>query len=88
MDIQPVVRGHMLVVPRRHTTYLADLEVEDGAAQLASAAVRASELRCEGVNLFSRMARLLGRTFPRPPSRLAALRGRWVRVADRDAAFT
>lgn len=57
MDIQPVVRGHMLVVPRRHATYLADLEVEDGAqlfrvGQLAAAALRASDLRCEGVNFF------------------------------------
>ena len=57
MDIQPVVRGHMLVVPRAHTAYLADLDPEDGAAvfrsgQLAAAALRASSLRCEGVNLF------------------------------------
>ena len=57
MDIQPVVRGHMLVVPRAHAPYLADLDPDDGAAvfrtgQLATAALRASSLRCEGVNLF------------------------------------
>ena len=57
MDIQPIVRGHMLVVPRAHAPYLADLDPEDGAAvfrsgQLAAAALRASSLRCEGVNLF------------------------------------
>jgi diadenosine tetraphosphate (Ap4A) HIT family hydrolase len=57
MDIQPVVRGHVLVVPRRHAAYLADLHVEDGAqlfriGQLAAAALRASDLRCEGVNFF------------------------------------
>jgi histidine triad (HIT) family protein len=57
MDIQPVVRGHMLVVPRVHAAYLADLDPSDGAAvfrsgQLAAAALRASSLRCEGVNLF------------------------------------
>jgi histidine triad (HIT) family protein len=57
MDIQPVVRGHVLVVPRRHAAYLADLDVEDGAqlfrvGQLAAAALRASDLRCEGVNFF------------------------------------
>jgi len=57
MDIQPVVRGHMLVVPRRHAAYLADLGVEDGAqlfrvGQLAAAALRASDLRCEGVSFF------------------------------------
>ena len=57
MDIQPVVRGHMLVVPRAHAAYLADLDPEDGArlfkvGQLAAAALRNSGLRCEGVNFF------------------------------------
>ena len=57
MDIQPVVRGHMLVVPRCHAAYLADLDVKDGAhlfrvGQIAAAALRASDLRCEGVNFF------------------------------------
>jgi histidine triad (HIT) family protein len=57
MDIQPVVRGHMLVVPRSHAAYLADLDPEDGAqlfrvGQLAAAALRSSPLRCEGVNFF------------------------------------
>ena len=57
MDIQPVVRGHVLVIPRAHAPYLADLDPEDGAqifrvAQLAAAALRSSSLRFEGVNLF------------------------------------
>ena len=55
MDIEPAVSGHMIVVPRRHAASLADLDVEDGAllfrvGQLAAAALRASEIRCEGVN--------------------------------------
>jgi histidine triad (HIT) family protein len=57
MDIQPVTPGHMLVVPRRHAVGLADLDPDDGArvfrvGQRAAAALRASGLRCEGVNLF------------------------------------
>jgi histidine triad (HIT) family protein len=57
MDIEPIVRGHMVIVPRRHAAHLADLDVEDGAqlfrvAQRAAAALRAADLRCEGVNLF------------------------------------
>jgi histidine triad (HIT) family protein len=57
MDIQPVVRGHMLVVPRRHVASLVELDEGDGAqllavAQLATAALHRSKLRCEGVNLF------------------------------------
>jgi histidine triad (HIT) family protein len=31
MDIMPVNPGHLLVVPIRHATYLADLDPEDGA---------------------------------------------------------
>lgn len=57
MDVQPVVRGHLLAVPRAHAAYLADLDPDDGAhlfrvGQLAAAALRASKLRCEGVNFF------------------------------------
>jgi histidine triad (HIT) family protein len=57
MDLQPIVAGHMLVVPRPHASELADLDPEDGAhlfrvGQRAAAAIRASSLRCEGVNLF------------------------------------
>jgi histidine triad (HIT) family protein len=57
MDIQPVNPGHVLIVPNRHAAYLADLD-EDTAAHLMrvghrlDAALRASGLRCEGVNLF------------------------------------
>ena len=57
MDIQPVVRGHVLVVPSVHASCLADLDPEDGAqlfrvGQRAAAALRASSVRCEGVNFF------------------------------------
>lgn len=57
MDIQPVNAGHVLVVPRRHAACLADLREEEGArmfgaARRIAAALRASGLRCEGVNLF------------------------------------
>jgi histidine triad (HIT) family protein len=57
MDIRPVVAGHLLVVPRRHAAGLADLDPDDGArvfrvAQRISAAVRRSELPCDGVNLY------------------------------------
>jgi histidine triad (HIT) family protein len=57
LDIQPVNPGHLLIVPNRHATYLADLDPDDGAqlfrvGQRLVAALRRSELRCEGVNLF------------------------------------
>ena len=57
MDIQPVTPGHLMVVPKRHAAELADLTEEESDALLrvarrAAAALRASGLRCEGVNLF------------------------------------
>ena len=56
MDIQPVNAGHVLVVPTSHATQLADLDPEVAArmlplAQRVAAALRASGVRCEGVNL-------------------------------------
>ena len=55
LDHRPVTPGHMLVIPRAHAEYLADLDPKDGAQLLrvgmrAAAALRASSLPCEGVN--------------------------------------
>jgi len=57
MDIGPVNPGHLLVVPTAHAASLAELQPGDGAkmftmAQQLAAAVRRSELRCDGINLF------------------------------------
>lgn len=56
MDIQPVNPGHVLVVPVAHAAFLADLDPEAGADLFRSghrlaAAMRSTDLRCEGVNL-------------------------------------
>jgi histidine triad (HIT) family protein len=57
MDIKPVNPGHLLVVPLEHAPYLADIDSETAAhlmrvAHRLVAGLRASSLRCEGVNLF------------------------------------
>jgi histidine triad (HIT) family protein len=57
MDIQPVNPGHLLVVPVRHGAGLGDIDAATAArlmevAHVMTAALRASGLRCEGVNLF------------------------------------
>ena len=57
LDIRPITPGHLLVVPKRHAPYLADLDEAEGArvwgvALRLARALRASGLRCEGVNLF------------------------------------
>ena len=55
MDIQPVNIGHVLVIPVRHASYLADLDADAAAALMrvghaAAAALRAGGVPCEGVN--------------------------------------
>ncbi|WP_072687040.1 HIT family protein [Rhodococcus marinonascens] len=57
MDIRPWTSGHLLVVPTRHATGLADLDPADGAAVFAvgqriATALRNGPMRTEGVNLF------------------------------------
>lgn len=57
MDIRPVSPGHLLIIPKRHIPFLADLDEATGAwmftvAMRLAQALRASELRCEGINLF------------------------------------
>lgn len=57
MDIQPVTDGHLLVIPKRHAAYLAELDEQLGRSlfrvgQRLAAALRSSGLPCEGVNLF------------------------------------
>jgi histidine triad (HIT) family protein len=65
MDIQPVNPGHLLVVPNRHATHLADLLPETGGqmfrvAQQVAAVLRQGGVRCEGVNLFVADGRAAG----------------------------
>jgi histidine triad (HIT) family protein len=57
MDIHPLTPGHVLVLPREHASGLSDLDERTGAhlfriALRTQRALRGSELRCEGVNLF------------------------------------
>lgn len=57
MDLNPVTPGHVLVVPRVHAEGLEDLD-EDTSAHVwrvghrIGRALRRSDLRCEGVNVF------------------------------------
>jgi diadenosine tetraphosphate (Ap4A) HIT family hydrolase len=56
LDVMPINRGHTLIVPRQHVAFLAEVDADDGArmflvAQKVGRALRASGLRCDGVNL-------------------------------------
>lgn len=57
MDTAPATPGHLLVVPKRHAPYLADLDPDDGArmftvAQRLASALRDSTIPTDGINLF------------------------------------
>lgn len=57
MDIQPINPGHMLVVPKEHSASLSELKPDIGAhlfkvAQHMAQAIRRSDVRCEGINIF------------------------------------
>lgn len=57
LDINPITPGHTLVVPRAHMPALSNVDPRTGAhmfnvAQRVARALRASGLRCDGVNLF------------------------------------
>jgi len=56
MDIQPVNAGHVLVIPNRHASRLAEMPERDGSevfrvAQRIAAALQRSGIRCQGINL-------------------------------------
>lgn len=57
LDINPMVPGHTLVIPKTHRPNLAGLDSAQMAALIQvgnriASAMRLSALRCEGVNLF------------------------------------
>ncbi|RPA12679.1 HIT family protein [Gordonia sp. OPL2] len=56
LDIRPVTRGHTLLVPRRHSSGLADLPPHLGAGLMAAgqriaAAMKSGAIAADGVNL-------------------------------------
>ncbi|WP_336001558.1 HIT family protein [Halorientalis halophila] len=57
MDIAPVTEGHALVIPKAHSAGLAGLDPDTGGelfrvSQEIAAALRASDLPTDGINLF------------------------------------
>lgn len=57
MDIQPVNRGHLLIVPKKHVELIADLDDETSSKMMVLAnrinnSLRKSGVKLEGVNYF------------------------------------
>jgi histidine triad (HIT) family protein len=65
MDIRPINPGHVLVIPTRHAVQLDELDEESArhilwVARQVDAALRASGIHCEAVNLFLADGRAAG----------------------------
>jgi histidine triad (HIT) family protein len=65
MDIRPVNPGHVLVVPHSHSVMLSEVDMDTvghmfQVAQQIDTALRASGVKCEGVNLFLADGRAAG----------------------------
>lgn len=57
VDLQPVNEGHLLIIPKYHAPYMKDVDTDTlqhmmAIAQEMNAAIRRSDVKCEGVNLF------------------------------------
>lgn len=57
MDTGPVTPGHLMLIPKRHFSFVGEMDEETGASLFRAsmrmaAALRRSGLRCEGVNWF------------------------------------
>ena len=69
LDIQPVNQGHLLVIPKTHVVHLEGLASDLGGhlfkvAMRMSEALRASDIRCEGVNLLLADGEVAGQEIP------------------------
>ena len=66
MDIQPLARGHVLVIPKRHAENLFDLEADEAAAVARTSKQLAHALRTvlepEGLRLFQLNGAAAGQT--------------------------
>lgn len=57
MTISPVTTGHAMIIPKQHAASLAELDEDTGRhlwsiTHRTAAAIRASGVQCEGINLF------------------------------------
>ncbi len=56
--IEPVNRGHLLIIPKVHAPYFKDVEEETAGQIMVMAlkvarAIRNSSIKCEGINFFA-----------------------------------
>ena len=69
MDIQPVNKGHILIVPKKHAELITEIDDETSAkmftlAKRINIALRKSDIRLEGVNYFLADGEAAGQEVP------------------------
>ena len=57
LDIQPVNKGHILIIPKKHAGLVSEMDRKDIGKMMVlgekiSSAVRKTKLKCEGINFF------------------------------------
>ncbi|WP_280261482.1 HIT family protein [Nocardia wallacei] len=100
MDIRPMTPGHLLVIPKTPARSLSELDPELGGklfrvGQQLAAALRESEVRCDGVNFFLADGVTAGQevfhvhlhVIPRTPGDGFGLRGRPTTPARADLDY-
>jgi len=66
LDIAPAAKGHVLILPKKHSDNLLELDSESGARALAVAQkiakAQIEELKCDGINLLQNNGEAAGQT--------------------------
>ncbi len=65
MDIKPINKGHVLVIPKKHSELISEMNKTDISkmmvvAEKISSAIRKSRIRCRGINFFLADGRAAG----------------------------
>jgi len=69
MDIKPINRGHVLVIPKKHFELVSEMDKTDinkmmVVAGKINSAIRKSGIRCEGINFFLADGKAAGQEVP------------------------
>jgi len=69
MDIKPINKGHVLVIPKKHFELVSEMDKTDigkmvVVAEEINSAIRKSEIKCTGINFFLADGETAGQEIP------------------------
>jgi len=69
MDIKPINKGHVLVIPKKHFELVSEMDKTNISkmivvAEKINSAIRKSEIRCKGINFFLADGKAAGQEVP------------------------